>query len=115
MVLKFLNFFFLLNHIPDGDPNDIKINMKKLLQRGYNKEEISEGWKDFIDNDNNLKKATQDLKVIHDGQPFPSWYNTSLIKLLLQIAEIQKPLLEHLLQKLNEVILEAYVLPLNYF
>ncbi|XP_051168863.1 Fanconi anemia group D2 protein-like [Leptopilina boulardi] len=94
-------------HQINGDPNDIKINMKKLLQRGYNKEEISEGWKDFIDNDNNLKKATQDLKVIHDGQPFPSWYNTSLIKLLLQIAEIQKPLLEHLLQKLNEVILEA--------
>lgn len=81
--------------------------MKKLLQKGYNKDEIVEDWKNYIEVENNLMKATQTLKVIHDGQPFPSWYNTSLIKLLLQLVEIQKPLLEILLQKLNEVLLEA--------
>lgn len=94
-------------HQINGDPNDIKANMRKLLEKGYKKEEISADWKNFIDVDNNLKKATQDLKVVDDGQPFPSWYNTSLIKLVLQIAEIQKPFLSHLLTRLNEVVLEA--------
>lgn len=84
--------------------------MKKLLQSvdsKHNKDDIVLEWKHFIDNEADLRKAVTNLKVVNNETPFPSWFDTSLIKLLLRVSEIQKPLIETLLQKLNEVILEA--------
>ena len=84
--------------------------MKKLLQSEdsrYKKDEIAAEWKSYIWNETNLKKAITNMIVVNDEKPFPSWFDTSLVKLLLKISEIQQPLLENLLLKLNEVILEA--------
>ena len=84
--------------------------MKNLLQEKYNKhkkDKIIEEWNKYIEIDANFRKAATNLQVVNDGAPFPSWYSTSLIKILVQISEIQKPILESILQRLNEVILEA--------
>ncbi|XP_033215963.1 Fanconi anemia group D2 protein isoform X2 [Belonocnema kinseyi] len=97
-------------HEINADPNAIRDRMKKILESKdsrHNKDDIMEEWKHFIDNEAYLRKAITNLKVVNNQTPFPSWFDTSLIKLLLRVSEIQKPLIQILLQKLNEVILEA--------
>lgn len=96
--------------IPDEDPPTVEKKMIQLLSSGkFKKEEIVDLWRVFIDDENNLKRALNDVTIVNDQSIARAGSNVSLVRMFLQIPAIQTAVSNHLLQKLNEAVLVALV------
>ncbi|KAI4496893.1 hypothetical protein M0804_000703 [Polistes exclamans] len=95
-------------HKFDQEVSIIKQNMKeKLKSKEYQKQEIINSLEEFIDKQQNLQSILSDYEVSSDYRSFDHISNTCIIRILLQVQELQPDIHVFFLNKLNESVLLA--------
>lgn len=95
-----------MNILIDQEVTTIKQKMKEKLQsKEYKKQEIINSLEEYIDNRQNLQSILFDFVVSSDCQSFDHISNTCVVRILLQISELQPDIYVCFLNKLNESVL----------
>lgn len=93
-------------YIFNQEVTTIKQKMKEKLQsKEYKKQEIINSLEEYIDNGQNLQSILFDFVVSSDCQSFDHISNTCIVRILLQISELQPDIYVCFLNKLNESVL----------
>ncbi|KAK2582685.1 hypothetical protein KPH14_004959 [Odynerus spinipes] len=100
-----------IKSLPDGtyifnqETIIIKQKMKEKLQgKEYTKQELIKSLEEYIGNQQNFQSILSDIEVSSDHQSFDHISNTCIVRLLLQISELQPDIHVYFLGKLNESV-----------
>ncbi|XP_043270233.1 Fanconi anemia group D2 protein [Venturia canescens] len=94
-------------HQLDDNPAIIIKKMIELLGTGgFKREEIVDLWRVYISDGDNLKKGLNDMMIVN-SQSTKGATNFSLVKIILQIPQLQTAVMDDLLQKLTDAVLMA--------
>ena len=89
----------------------VEKKMIELLSSGdFPKNEIVNLLKTYLNDSENLQKALNDVTIVSSQQSVRSDSNISLVRIFLQIPDLQKPISDHLLQKLISAVLIAWAI-----
>lgn len=80
---------------------------EKLKSEEYKKREIINSLEEYIDNQDNLQSILCDFEVSSDYKSFDHISNTCIVRILLQVSELQPDIYVYFLNKLNESVLLA--------
>lgn len=95
-------------YIFNQDTLIIKQKMKEKLQsQEYKKQEVIKSLEEHIEDEQNLQNMLSDIEISSDYNNFDHISNTCVVRILLQVAEMQPDIHEYFLNKLNESVLLA--------
>ncbi|XP_047357363.1 Fanconi anemia group D2 protein isoform X3 [Vespa velutina] len=95
-------------YIFNEEVTTIKQKMKENIQsKEYKKQEIINSLEGYIDNQENLQSILCDFEISSDFKSFDHISNTCIVRILLQVSELQPDIYVYFLNKLNESVLLA--------
>lgn len=92
--------------ITDNDPREVIQKMKELINTGdLPLDEIIHCWNSYIDDEENLKKSLEEMKIETDEGVAICSKAISLSRLLLQVPQLQTEIMNSLIRKLIDKII----------
>ncbi|XP_058794738.1 Fanconi anemia group D2 protein isoform X2 [Phymastichus coffea] len=93
-------------YITNDNPLEVIKKMKELLINGsINQDQVVKAWKSYIEDEENLRKSFLEIRIESEERVVVSSKALSLVKLLLQVPQLQMEVFRSLFSKLIDAVM----------